>query len=371
MSKGLEDVVAGTSAITFIDGARGRLLYCGYDISDLAEHSNYEEVAYLLWHKRLPQEEELRVFTGDLLSKRPAPRGVLAGIDSLSYDCDTMDALEMAVASLGIYDDPDLTQIEKAASIASKMGTIVPYIHRHKYRLPQLEPRKSLSFASDLLYLLTGKEPDASSEKLMNVMLVLHADHEFNASTFTARVVASTLSDMYSSVTAAVAALKGPLHGGANERVVEMVQEIGSPDKVPAFLHEKLANKEKIMGFGHRVYRTLDPRAKILRDYAGQIASSDEERNNLAILDALAEGMAREKGIYPNVDFYSGFVLHHLHIPTYLFTPVFAVGRTPGWLAHVMEQYSDNRILRPIAEYTGAKDERYVPLELRGGKIAA
>jgi citrate synthase len=150
-----------------------------------------------------------------------------------------------------------------------------------------------------------------------------------------------------------------------------MVQEIGSPDKVPAFLHEKLANKEKIMGFGHRVYRTLDPRAKILRDYAGQIASSDEERNNLAILDALAEGMAREKGIYPNVDFYSGFVLHHLHIPTYLFTPVFAVGRTPGWLAHVMEQYSDNRILRPIAEYTGAKDERYVPLELRGGKIAA
>jgi citrate synthase len=205
----------------------------------------------------------------------------------------------------------------------------------------------------------------------MNVLLVLHADHEFNASTFTARVVASTLSDMYSSVTAAVAALKGPLHGGANERVVEMVQEIGSPDKVPAFLKEKLANKVKIMGFGHRVYKTLDPRAKILRDYAGRIASGDEERNNLAILDALADGMVRQKGIYPNVDFYSGFVLHHLGIPTYLFTPVFAVGRTPGWLAHVMEQYSDNRIMRPIAEYTGLRDERYVPLELRGGKITA
>jgi citrate synthase len=371
MSKGLEDIVAGTSAITFIDGARGRLIYCGYDISDLAEHSNYEEVAYLLWHKRLPQEEELRIFTEDLLSKRVVPQGVLSSIDSLSYDCDTMDALEMAIAGLGIYDDPDLTLIEKAASIASKIGTVVPYIHRHKYRLPRLEPRKDVSFASDLLYLLTGKEPDAFSEKLMNVMLVLHADHEFNASTFTARVVASTLSDMYSSVTAAVAALKGPLHGGANERVVEMVQQIGSPDKVPAFLHEKLANKEKIMGFGHRVYKTVDPRAKILHAYAGQIASSGEERNDLAILDALADAMVREKGIYPNVDFYSGFVLHHLGIPTYLFTPVFAVGRTPGWLAHVMEQYSNNRIMRPIAEYTGLVDQRYTPVELRGGKITA
>jgi len=371
MSKGLEDVVAATSAITFIDGVRGRLIYCGYDISDLAERSNYEEVAYLLWHQRLPTGEELKLFTEDLVSKRAVPRGVLSSIDSLPYDCDTMDALEMAIAGLGIYDDPGLTTIEKAASIASKIGTIVPYIHRHKSRLPQVEQRKDLSFPADLLYLLTGKEPDAPAAKLMNVLLVLHADHEFNASTFTARVVASTLSDMYSSITAAVAALKGPLHGGANERVVEMVQQIGSPDKVPAFLHQKLANKEKIMGFGHRVYKTLDPRAKILREHAGQIASTDEERNNLAILDALADAMVKEKGIYPNVDFYSGFVLHHLGVPTYLFTPLFAVGRTPGWLAHVMEQYSNNRIMRPIAEYTGPRDARYVPLELRGGKITA
>jgi citrate synthase len=369
MSKGLEDVVASTSAITFIDGVRGRLIYSGYDINDLAAHSTYEEVTYLLWHKRLPMEEELKPFTEDLVSKRAVPKGVLSSIDSLSYDCDTMDAVEMAMAGLGIYDEPTLPLIEKAASITSKIGTIVPYIHRHKYRLPQLEPRKDISYAADLLYLLTGKAPDAASEKLMNVLLVLHADHELNASTFTARVVASTLSDMYSSITAAVAALKGPLHGGANERVVEMVEEIGSPGKVPEFLHAKLADKQKIMGFGHRVYKTLDPRAKILRAYAGQIASTAEEKNNLAILDALAEVMVREKGIYPNVDFYSGFVLHHLGVPTYLFTPIFAVGRTPGWLAHIMEQYADNRIMRPIAEYTGPRDERYVPLELRGGSI--
>jgi citrate synthase len=371
MSKGLQDVIASTSAITFIDGARGRLLYCGYDISDLAEHSDYEEVAYLLWHQKLPRAEQLKAFVDDMKSKMAVPVGVLAGLDSLSYDCDTMDAVEMAVASLGIYDDPDLTEIERAVSISSKMGTIVPYIHRHKYRLSKLEPRKDLSYASDLLYLLTGDVPDEPSEKLMNVLLVLHADHELNASTFTARVVASTLSDMYSSVTAAVAALKGPLHGGANVRVVEMVQEIGSPDRVPGFLREKLASKERVMGFGHRVYKTVDPRAKILRDYAGRIASTAEEKNNLAILDALADGMIQQKGIYPNVDFYSGFVLHHLGIPTYLFTPLFAVGRTPGWLAHIMEQYADNRIMRPIAEYTGPRDESYVPLELRSGPIAA
>ncbi len=366
MSKGLEDVVASTSAITFIDGVRGRLVYCGYDIADLSEHSNYEEVTYLLWHNRLPQRDELGAFMLELAARRRLPNGVMSSIDSLSLDCDTMDALEMAIASLGIYDEKDLSRMETAQSIASKIGTIVAYIHRHKSGLHQLEAKEGTSFAFDLLYLVTGQEPDAFSEKLMNVLLVLHADHELNASTFTARVVASTLSDMYSSVTAAVAALKGPLHGGANERVVEMVQQVGTPENVPEFLQKKLANKEKIMGFGHRVYKTLDPRAKILRSYAGRVASTSQEKNDLAILDALADEMVRQKGIYPNVDFYSGFVLQHLQVPTYLFTPLFAVGRTPGWLAHIMEQYSNNRIMRPIAEYTGARDEKYVPIELRG-----
>ncbi len=369
MSKGLEDVVAGTSAITFIDGVRGRLIYAGYDISDLAEHSSYEEVAYLLWHLRLPKPGEFESFAADLRSAGGLPLGVLEGIDDLELECDTMDALEMAIAALGIYDDPRLDTLGKAASIASKIGTIVPYIHAHKTGAKHHEPRKDLSFASNLLYLLNGREPDAFSEKLMNVLLVLHADHELNASTFTARVVASTLSDMYSSVNAAIAALKGPLHGGANERVVEMVERIGSPEGVPRFLAEKFANKEKIMGFGHRVYKTLDPRARILRGYAGRIAATRAERNDLAILDRLADEMVKQKNIYPNVDFYSGFVLHHLGVPTYLFTPFFAVGRTPGWLAHIMEQYSNNRIIRPIAEYTGPRDERYVPIGLRGGSI--
>jgi len=367
LSKGLEDVVAGPTSITFIDGARGRLSYRGYDIGDLVARSNYEEVAYLLWHERLPTRVELKAFAKDMVSKRRLPAGVRLSLDSLSHDCDTMDALEMAIAALGIYDDPNMPVREKAASIAAKIASIVAYVHQHKHLLPHLEPREDLGFAADFLYMVTGEVPDKASERLMNAVLVLHADHELNASTFTARVVASTLSDMYSSVTAAVAALKGPLHGGANEWVVEMVEEIRSPDRVEAYLKEKLARKEKVMGFGHRIYKGHDPRAVIMRSYAGQIASSEAERNHLAILDKLADAMIREKGIYPNLDFYSGFVLHHLKMPTYLFTPIFAVGRTPGWLAHVMEQYADNRIIRPMAEYVGPRDATFIPIEDRTG----
>jgi len=337
LSKGLEDVVAGPTSITFIDGARGRLSYRGYDIADLVAHSNYEEVAYLLWQGHLPKRDELRRFNRDLVSKRTIPAGVRLSLDSLSHDCDTMDALEMAIAALGIYDDPNMLLVERAASIASKIGSIVAYIHRHKHLLPHLEPRDDLGFAANFLYMLTGDEPDKASERLMNAILVLHADHELNASTFTARVVASTLSDVYSSVTTA-----------------------------EWYLLEKLARKEKIMGFGHRIYKGHDPRATIMRAYAGEIVSTDEERKNLEILDYLAALMIRERDIYPNLDFYSGFVLHHLKIPTYLFTPVFAVGRTPGWLAHVMEQYSDNRIIRPLAEYVGQRDAVYVPIGRRG-----
>lgn len=281
-----------------------------------------------------------------------------------------MDALEMAIAALGIYDDPHYPLNEKAVSISSKIGTIVAYLHRHRYGLPVIEPKPGMGQSASFLYMVTGKEPDEASEKLLDALFVLHADHELNASTFTARVVASTLSDVYSSITAAVAALKGPLHGGANERVVEMVEEIGSPKSVESYLHQKLAKKEKIMGFGHRVYKTLDPRANILREHAERIASTEGERNRLAILDELQRVMLREKGLYPNVDFYSGFVLQHLGIPVYLFTPIFAVGRTPGWLAHVMEQYSNNRIMRPIADYTGPSDENYIPVALRAGKIS-
>jgi len=362
MSKGLEDVVASSSAITYIDGIHGRLLYRGFDIKDLVQHSNYEEVAYLLLHEHLPRPEEMKSFSAGLNSKRALPDGIRSILDSLPRDGDAMDALEMAVASLGIYDDPSLPLNDKAVSIASKIATAVAYIHRHRQGLRYLDPRADLGQSSNLLYMITGEEPDELSEGLLDTVLIIHADHELNASTFTARVVASTLSDAYSSVTAAVAALKGPLHGGANERVVEMVTEIGAPANVESHVRAKLAKKEKIMGFGHRVYKTMDPRAE-------SIASTPEEVNELAILEKVQEFMLKEKGLYPNVDFYSGFVLHHVGIPTELFTPVFAVARTPGWLAHIIEQYSDNRIMRPIAHYTGPSYERYVPLSLRAGKI--
>jgi citrate synthase len=366
-SKGLEDVIAAESKITFIDGVKGRLLYRGYDINDLAAKSNYDETAYLLWNGRLPTEIELQSFERNLAQKRPLPRELASMVNTLPNNCDAMDALRVGVAALGIYDDPMYSTQEKAASIASKIGTLVAMIHRRKHDLSPIPPKEDLSFASNFLYMITGNEPDEFKARLMNIILILHADHELAASTFAARVVASTLSDIYSAVTAAVGALKGPLHGGANEKVVEMTEEIGDPKNVDAYITDRLAKKQKIMGFGHRVYKTMDPRAKILREYASQLVSTQEEKEAFATLARVQEIMQKEKNLYPNVDLYSGFVLNHLGIPSYLFTPVFAVGRAPGWLAHILEQYADNRIIRPTAEYTGSTGEIYVPIEERRG----
>lgn len=364
-AKGLEDVIAGTSSITFIDGEKGRLLYRGYDINELAEKSNYEETTYLLWYGKLPTERQLREFSSSLYSKRGIPSEVLAILKTLPKNCDAMDALKVCIASLGVFDDPIYNLQEKAISIAAKVGTIVAAIHRHKHDQQPIPPRSDLGYSSNFLYMITGKEPSDADTRLMDVLFILHADHELNASTFAARVIASTLSDIYSAITGAVGALKGPLHGGANERVVEMVKEIGSQDRVEQYVMEKLKNKQKIMGFGHRVYRTIDPRARILKDIAEKLISNESEREELSILYKIEEIMEREKKLYPNVDLYSGIVLNHIGIPNYLFTPVFAVGRTPGWLAHIMEQYSDNRIIRPRAEYTGPEIAKYIPFELR------
>jgi citrate synthase len=364
-TKGLEDVVAGNSSICFIDGHEGRLLYRGYDIVDLAPHSTYEETAYLLWNGHLPLANELRAFSADLASKRNIPKDVNSILTILPKNCDAMDALRVGVASLGIFDDPMYSQQEKAMSIASKIGTIVAAIHRHKHDLEIVRPKADLSYSSNFLYMVTGKEPTEESARLMDVLLILHADHELNASTFTARVIASTLSDVYSAVTGAVGALKGPLHGGANEAVVEMTAEIGTADRAEAYVNDKLAHKQKITGFGHRVYKTMDPRAKILKEMAHQFVSDEKERQSLKILEKVEAMMKAEKNLYPNVDLYSGLALNHLGIPSYLFTPVFAVGRAPGWLAHVLEQYSDNRIMRPRAEYVGTLKAEYVPLDKR------
>jgi 2-methylcitrate synthase len=364
-AKGLEDVVAGKSSICFIDGHEGRLLYRGYDIADLAAKSTYEETAYLLWNGRLPTATELSDFTADLASKRAVPSGVASILATLPRNCDAMDALRVGVAALGIFDDPMYTQQERAMSVASKIGTLVASIHRLKHDQEIMAPREDLSFSSNFLYMVTGDVPTAEDAKLMDVLLILHADHELNASTFTARVIASTLSDIYSAVTGAVGALKGPLHGGANEKVVEMTNEIGDPDRAESYINAKLAGKQKVTGFGHRVYKTMDPRARILKDLERTFAHSDKEKKSFEILERIEPMMRTQKNLYPNVDLYSGLALNHIGVPSYLFTPVFAVGRAPGWLAHILEQYSDNRIIRPIAEYVGPQRREYVPIEGR------
>ncbi|MDG6985516.1 MAG: citrate synthase [Nitrososphaerota archaeon] len=364
-ARGLEDVVAGKSSVCFIDGREGRLLYRGYDIADLAAHSSYEETTYLLWNGHLPTTIELKAFSEELASKRPIPREVVSILTTLPQNCDTMDALRVGVSALGVFDDPMYTQQEKAESIASKIGTVVAAIHRHKHDQDIIAPREDLSFASNFLYMITGKVPSEADSHLMDVLLILHADHEFNASTFTARVIASTLSDIYSAVTGAVGALKGPLHGGANEKVVEMTSEIGSPQKVDAYVKAKLASKAKINGFGHRVYKTMDPRARILKDMAERFVRTEKEKQSLEIIERTEAILLKEKNLYPNVDLFSGLTFTHIGVPSYLFTPVFAVGRSPGWLAHVLEQYSDNRIIRPIADYVGPQLTPYVPIEKR------
>ncbi len=364
-SKGLEDVVSGQSSICFIDGQEGRLLYRGYDIVDLAPRSTYEETAFLLWNGHLPTSSELRNFSADLSAKRAVPEGVLSIMTSLPTNCDAMDALRVGVAALGIYDDPMYTPQEKAQSIAAKIGTIVAGIHRHKHNQEVLAPREELGYSANLLYMVTGEVPSQDDAHLMDALLILHADHELNASTFTARVIASTLSDVYSAVTGAVGALKGPLHGGANEKVIEMTVEIGTPENAESYVDALLAKRQKITGFGHRVYKTMDPRAAILKDMAKHFIKSEKERRVFQILEKTEEMMKTWKNLYPNVDLYSGLALNHVGIPSYLFTPVFAVGRAPGWLAHILEQYADNRLIRPRAEYIGPQRAEYVPIEQR------
>ena len=364
-SRGLEDVVAGKSSICFIDGVEGRLLYRGYDIGDLAAHSTYEETTFLLWNGHLPTVNELRHFSDEMASKRPIPREVASVIATLPRNCDTMDALRVGVAALGVFDDPMYSLQEKAMSIAAKIATVVAAIHRHKHDQEVLLPRDDLSFASNLLYMVTGEAPAEGDARLMDVLLILHADHEFNASTFTAKVIASTLSDVYSSITGAVGALKGPLHGGANEKVVEMIEEIGSPARVDSYVRAKLAGKAKIDGFGHRVYKTTDPRARILKGMAHKFSQTEKEKAALEIIERAEIILREEKNLHPNVDLFSGLALNHIGIPSYLFTPVFAVGRTPGWLAHILEQYSDNRIIRPVSDYVGPLLAPYVPIERR------
>lgn len=368
-AKGLEGVVATQSAISSI--IDDTLTYVGYDIDDLAVNASFEEVIYLLWHQRLPKADELAELKQQLADNMAVPQAVLDHFKT--YDIKhvhPMAALRTAVSMLGLFDeeaevmDPE-ANYRKAIKIQAKISTLVTAFGRIRNGQEPVAPKTDLSFAANFLYMLSGKLPEDIEEEAFNKALVLHADHELNASTFTARVAVATLSDVYSGVTAAIGALKGPLHGGANEQVMKMLTEIGSVENVESVINEKLANKEKIMGFGHRVYRKGDPRAKHLREMSRKLTKIRGEEKWYDMSVKIDEIVTGQKNLPPNVDFYSASVYHSLNIEHDLFTPIFAVSRTSGWLAHILEQYSNNRLIRPRAEYIGPGMQTYVPVEER------
>ncbi len=368
--EGLEDVVAGTSEICFIDGKEGRLVYRGYDVRDLAEHTAFEEVVYLLWEGHLPTPAEFDEFVAKLYPMEVLAQPVNDLIASLPVSTNPMDALRTAVSLAGIY-DPDASDnsyeasYRKAMRLVAQIPTIVAAFERRHQGLEPIAPDPSLRLADNFLYMLHGQRPDKFSAHVFDTALVLHADHELNASTFAARVTAATLTDLYSAVTSAIGTLKGPLHGGANEQVMLMLDEIGSVELVDKWIEQALAQHKKIMGFGHRVYKTEDPRATILRRFSRELGEQTGTLKYYDISEAVKRAIQSTKMLYPNVDFYSGSVYKAMDIPTELFTPVFAISRIGGWTAHVLEQYRHNRIIRPRAEYTGATHLEFLPINER------
>ena len=368
-SRGLEGVVATTSSISSI--IDDTLTYVGYNIDDLAENASFEEVIYLLWHLELPTEEQLAELKKQIAENMELPKEILEMLKKFPKEnVHPMAILRSAVSSLGLYDeeadvmDKD-ANYRKAIRLQAKMPAIVASYARLRKGLEPVSPRTDLGFAANFLYMLNGEEPEDVEVEAFNKALVLHADHELNASTFTARVCVATLSDVYSGITAAIGALKGPLHGGANEQVMKMLTDIGSIENTESYIHEKLNNKEKIMGFGHRVYRKGDPRAKHLREMSRKLTEITGETHWYEISRKIEDIVTSEKGLPPNVDFYSASVYHSLGIDHDLFTPIFAVSRVSGWLAHILEQYDNNRLIRPRSEYTGPGKQTYVPIEKR------
>jgi citrate synthase len=373
---GLEGVVVARSRLCAIDGQRGILIYGGYDVNELAEHSSYEEVCYLILRGRLPTSSELHEFTADLAAARELSPETAEVVDMLARHAEPMEMLRTAVSS-DSFDDRDKNSnaedanFRKAARLIAKMPTIVARYHRRRRGLEPIPSDPALGHAANFLHALTGERPGPAAEKTFDVALILHADHEMNASTFTARVIASTLSDMHSAITGAIGALKGPLHGGANEQVMKLLEVIGGDDRVEQEIRERLARKERIMGFGHRVYKTYDPRAVILKRYSEQLAADSDEPQWFNMSEHIEKAVIAEKGLYPNVDFYSASTYHYLGIETGLFTPIFAMSRVVGWAAHVIEQHSDNRLIRPSSEYVGPPVRPYEPIELRTASAAA
>ncbi|WP_394235301.1 citrate synthase [Niallia oryzisoli] len=368
-AKGLEGVVATTSSVSsIIDDV---LTYRGYNVDDLTDYAEFEEVIYLLWFNKLPTSQQLAEFKRELIENAYLPNEVLDIIEKLSREnTHPMSILMNCVSALAVYDKEANQMTEeanyrKALRLQGKLASIVAAFSRISEGKQPLMPKENLSFAANFLYMMNGEIPDEISEKAFNKALILHADHELNASTFTARVCVATLSDMYSGVTAALGALKGPLHGGANERVMKMLAEISDITQVDTYLHTAFENKEKIMGFGHRVYKTGDPRAKHLREMSKQLTKVTGEEKWYYMSLAIEKIVTKEKGLLPNVDFYSASVYHSLGIQHDLFTPIFAISRVSGWIAHILEQYENNRLIRPRAEYVGLKNQTYIPVQER------
>ncbi len=364
--KGLEGVVAATTTLSLVDGAAGRLIYRGYEIADLVAYATFEETAYLLWYGRLPNAGELAQLRAQMAAQRDLPQRVTQIIQAHPNNAEPMDVLRTAVSALGsISDFAEAPSIEQAISITAKIPTILATFHRHRTNQSLIPSRADLRHIANYLYLLSDKEPASSHVRALDAYLVLTADHGMNASTFTARVIASTLSDLVSSVTGAIGALKGPLHGGAPAKVAEMLEAIGTQEQAEPWLRRELEQDHRIMGFGHRVYKAEDPRAVALRKLAGELAGEqDAEWLALAhhvedVALRLLEEYKPGRKLYTNVEFYAAAVLRGVGLPEDLYTPTFAASRTVGWTAHVLEQISDNRLIRPAAEYVGPLNLSY------------
>jgi citrate synthase len=376
VGRGLEEVVAAQTALSHVYGDEGRLIYRGYDIQDLAEQVSFEETCHLLWFGELPNRDQLAKLRQQLSAGAPVPEAVFDALRPTAAQSHPMAQFLAGVAILATR-DPDAASMgadanqRKALRLTAQAVTLTAGIGRLQAGQEPVAPRRDLPLATNLLYMLHGEAPDALSARIIDVALTLHAEHAMNASTFAARVAAGTLTDLHAAVLAAIATLKGPLHGGANEQVMEMLESIAAPERADAWVRGALAKGDKVMGFGHRVYRTTDPRAPILKTLAGQLSEQNGDRSPwLAIAEKIQATMREEmdrrgKKIYPNVDFFSASVYFTLGIPKSLFTNIFACARMAGWTAHIIEQYSDNRLIRPQSEYTGPLQRSVTPIEAR------
>jgi 2-methylcitrate synthase len=368
--KGLREVVAADTQISDIDGELGRLWYVGYEIGDLADHATFEETVYLLHHLELPTAKQLEAHNEFLAGSREPSPFLARLMVTLAQQASPMSMLRTSISAASTY-DPDgwdespQAQLRKAIRLVAATPTLIASYHRLRTGQDVLPSNPKLSHAANFLWMLQGEEPDAEDARALDTTFVLYADHTMNASTFTARIIASTLADMFSAITGAIAALKGPLHGGANEEAMKMLQEIGSPDRAEAYVRDRLERHEKIMGFGHAVYRTMDPRATVLKRLSHEVGERAGDLRWFEISEAVQETVFEQKGLWPNVDFYAASVYHVLGIPTDLMTPIFALARMAGWTANVREQYADNRVIRPGSNYVGPTDRTWVPIDER------